>query len=100
MMGVHVRTGGAAPFLGFPISELSDEVVELDPIWKREILALREQLMETPNVELKFDLLEAYLLRKAQSRLAPDHAVAAALASLDTWRIETARSRLSLGTQP
>jgi len=35
MMGVHFRTGGAAPFFGFPISELSDEVVELDLIWKR-----------------------------------------------------------------
>jgi len=84
MMGVHFRTGGAAPFFGFPISDLSDEVVELDLIWKREILALREQLMETQNVELKFDLLEAYFLRKAQSRLEPDRAVAAALAFLDT----------------
>ena len=44
MMGVHFRTGGAAPFFGFPISELAGEVVELDLIWKREILALREQL--------------------------------------------------------
>jgi AraC-like DNA-binding protein len=87
MMGVHFRTAGAAPFFGFPLSELSGEVVELDLIWKREILALREQLMETPTMEGKFDLLEAYLLRKAQNRLEPDRTVAALLASLDTWPV-------------
>src|SRR5580698_9617289 len=46
MMGAHFRTGGAAPFFGFPLSELSGNVVELDLIWKREILALRDQLIE------------------------------------------------------
>jgi hypothetical protein len=34
MMGAHFRTGGAAPFFGFPLSELSGNVVELDLIWK------------------------------------------------------------------
>lgn len=87
MMGVHFRTAGAAPFFGFPLSELSGEVVELDLIWKREILALREQLMETPTIEGKFDLLEAYLLRKAQNRLEPDRTVSVLLASLDTWPV-------------
>ncbi len=87
MMGVHFRTGGAAPFFGFPISELAGEVVELDLIWKREILALREQLMETSSVDAKFDLLEAYLVRKAQSRLEPDGTVAAALAALGSWPV-------------
>ncbi len=46
MMGAHFRTGGAAPFFGFPISELTANVVELDLIWKREIVSLREQLIE------------------------------------------------------
>src|SRR5215472_6509513 len=72
MMGVHFRTGGAAPFFGFPISELSGEVVELDLIWKREILALRDQQLETRSIEGKFKLLESFLVRKAQTRLAPD----------------------------
>src|SRR5215470_18493861 len=49
MMGAHFRTGGAAPFFGFPISELAGSVVDLDLIWKREILALRDQLLETPS---------------------------------------------------
>jgi AraC-like DNA-binding protein len=91
MMGVHFRTGGASPFFGFPISELSGEVVELDLIWKREILSLREQLMEAPGVELKFDLLEAYLIRKAECRLEPDRTISVALATLNSWPVVTLR---------
>ena len=85
MMGAHFRTGGAAPFFGFPISELSGSVVELDLIWKREILALREQLLEAASPDHKFDLLEAYLIAKAKDRLAPDTTVAAALDALRSW---------------
>lgn len=91
MMGVHFRTGGASPFFGFPISELAGEVVELDLIWKREILALRDQLLESESIEGKFDLLESFLLRKAQSRLEPDKTVTAALASLNSWPVVTLR---------
>jgi len=87
MMGVHFRTGGAAPFFGFPISELSGTVVELDLIWKSEMLFLREQLLETQSVDKKFDLLEAFLIRKAQSRLDPDKTLAAALATLRSWPV-------------
>ena len=99
MMGVHFRTGGAAPFFGFPISELAGEVVELDLIWKREILSLREQLMETESIDGKFDLLETYLLAKAQSKLEPDKTVSVALAALGSWPVVTLRdlaSRLGL----
>ena len=85
MMGAHFRTGGAAPFFGFPMSELTGSVVELDQIWKREILFLREQLIEAANIDAKFDLLESYLVGKAQSRLQPDQTVSAALATLQAW---------------
>ena len=87
MMGAHFRTGGAAPFFGFPLSELSGSVVELDLIWKREILALREHLLETASIEEKFDLLERFLMCKAESRIEPDYAVHAALSRLRTWPV-------------
>jgi len=99
MMGAHFRTGGAAPFFGFPMSELAEDVVELDLIWKREILALREQLLEAESVEQKFDLLEGYLVGKAQSRLEPDKTIAAALNTLRSWPVMPLRelaSRLGL----
>jgi AraC-like DNA-binding protein len=95
MMGAHFRTGGAAPFFGFPISELSGAVVELDLIWKREILALREQLIETQSIDGKFDLLESYLVRKAQSRLEPDKTISVALTALNSWPMVTLRDLAS-----
>jgi AraC-like DNA-binding protein len=91
MMGAHFRTGGAAPFFGFPISELTSSVIELDLIWKREVLALREQLLEAVTMARKFDLLEQYLLVKARSRLEPDLTVSAALNTLRTWPVLSLR---------
>lgn len=99
MMGAHFRTGGAAPFFGFPLSELATSVVELDLIWKREILALREQLLEAESIDAKFDLLESYLIAKAKSRLDPDRTIAAALNTLRSWPVMPLRelaSRLGL----
>jgi AraC-like DNA-binding protein len=87
MMGAHFRTGGAAPFFKFPISELAGTVVELDLIWKREILALREQLLEAPSPDQKFDLLESFLIARARPRLDPDHTVSAALGMLNNWPV-------------
>ena len=87
MMGVHFRTGGAAPFFNFPLSELSGNVVELVLIWKREILALREQLLEAPTPDLKFDLLESFLIAKARNSLYPDHAISDALRMLRNWPV-------------
>jgi AraC-like DNA-binding protein len=99
MMGAHFRTGGAAPFFGFPLSELASHVVELDLIWQREILSLRDRLLETPAIDAKFDLLEDYLVAKAQSRLEPDRTITAALNTLRSWPVMPLRelaSRLGL----
>lgn len=99
MIGAHFRTGGAAPFFGFPISELTASVVELDLIWKREILSLREQILEAKEIDAKFDLLETYLISKAKSRLEPDKTITAALSALRSWPVIPLRdlaSRLGL----
>src|ERR1700721_1358661 len=82
MMGAHFRTGGAAPLLAFPIYQLTASVVGLELIWKREVVSLREQLIEANTIDAKFDLREGYLVGKAQSRLEPDKTVSAALAML------------------
>jgi len=95
MMGVHFRTGGAAPFFNFPISELSGNVIELDLIWKREILALREQLLEAEGPDERFDLLEAYLIGKARERLRLDPTVAVALERLRSWPVLSLRELAS-----
>lgn len=87
MMGVHFRTGGAAPFFGFPISELTASVIELDLIWKAELSSLRDRLLEEPDISRKFDLLEATLLAKARPRLAMDGSVDAILKALQSWPV-------------
>ena len=61
MMGVHFKPCGAFPFLGFPVSELTDKVIELDLVWGAGVNSLREQLLDTPEVGDKFAVLERFL---------------------------------------
>ncbi|HEY7840506.1 MAG TPA: helix-turn-helix domain-containing protein [Gammaproteobacteria bacterium] len=87
MIGARFRPGGAAALFDFPLSELSDEVVELDLIWKNVILSLREQLQEASGGEAKLDLLERFLAGRLQARPGPDRAIHAALARLRSWPV-------------
>src|SRR5256714_6741899 len=59
LVGARLRAGGAWPFLGIPLREFTDQVVELELVLGREIGDLREQLGEAPDDEARFDLLEA-----------------------------------------
>ncbi len=68
LMGVHFRPGGAAPFLGFPASELADQVVEMDACWGAAADALRERLLGATSPAAKFRVLEGFL----RKRLDPD----------------------------
>jgi AraC-like DNA-binding protein len=61
MMGVHFNPCGVFPFLGFGVSELTDQVLELDLLWGGTVNFLREQLLDTPTVAGKFALLESFL---------------------------------------
>lgn len=61
-LGIHFRPGGAALFLGVPMSELMDRHINLEELWGREAVVLRERLMEAPSVSANFDLLEQTLL--------------------------------------
>ncbi|HSR51645.1 MAG TPA: helix-turn-helix domain-containing protein [Acidobacteriota bacterium] len=79
MAGIHFRPGGAWPFFDFPISELTNQVVQLDLIWGRNIARLREQLLEAKSVEVKFQVMEAFLLGLAKDRLEPDCTIAFAV---------------------
>ena len=87
MMGVHFRTGGAAPFFGFPISELTASVIELDLIWKREVYGLRDRLLDEPDISRKFDILEEFLLAKSRGNLDGDSTVEMALSALRRWPV-------------
>lgn len=82
MMGARFRPGGGFPFFGFPMAELSSQVVDLESVWKREVLALREQILEQATPDLKFRVLEEFLARRARERLAQDRALDYALGQI------------------
>ena len=91
LIGVRLRAGGAWPFLGISLSEFTDQVVELETIFGREIEHLRDQLSEAPDDKSRFHLLEAWLVRRARSRTRPTRSVSHALrviqSGLDAARI-------------
>jgi AraC-like DNA-binding protein len=91
LIGVRLRAGGAWPFLGIPLRELTDEVVELEIILGREVSNLREQLGDAPDDDSRFDLLESWLIRRARARTQPTRSVSLVLrtisAGLDGVRI-------------
>ena len=79
LIGIRLRAGGAWPFLGVPLREFSDRVVELDTILGREADELRDRLGEAPNEDAQLDLAEAWLRQRMRSRTPPTRAVSHAL---------------------
>jgi AraC-like DNA-binding protein len=66
MIGAHFKPGGAAPFLGLPSDELSDQVVELDRIWGDGAWEWRERLLAERGPQQKLVLLEQLLLHRLE----------------------------------
>jgi AraC-like DNA-binding protein len=91
LLGVRLRAGGAWPFLGIPLREFTDQVVELESIFGCEIEDLREQLGEAADNNSRFNLLEAWLVHRSRFRPQPTRSVSHALrmihSGLDEVRI-------------
>src|SRR5688572_17084821 len=56
--GVHFKPAGVYPFLGIPVSELSNQVVPVEAIWGRCAAEMRERLYAAPTVQAGLVLLE------------------------------------------
>lgn len=82
MIGVRFRPGGAHPFFRFPISELSDSVIELDLIWGRLIEDIRDQLLEVSTPEEKLQRFESLLLKQVLRPLEPNRLISFAVHQL------------------
>lgn len=63
MMVIMCKKGMAYPFFPFPMDEISDSVIDADLIWGMSFAYLREKLLETPDVDLRFKLTEDFLVR-------------------------------------
>jgi AraC-like DNA-binding protein len=79
MIGARFRPGGAWPFLGLPVAEVNDAVVEMDCLWGTGMSSLRDRLLEAPDVDARFEVLDAALRARAGGRLDQDRAVAFAV---------------------
>ena len=62
LIGIRFRPGGAYALLGIPMSELTDQVIELDLIQKQRFANLHDQLLEVDSAAKRFALVERMLL--------------------------------------
>ena len=82
LVGVRLRAGGAWPFLGIPLREFTDQVVELEAILGPEVRALRDRMGAAPDDDTRFDLVEAWLGARARNRTQPTRAVSHVLGAI------------------
>jgi len=67
ILGIHFRPGGAFPFFGVPAHALHNETVELESLWGSDAALLRERVLSAANDEMRFDILENELMRRART---------------------------------
>ena len=82
MMVISFKKGRAAPFFPFPMEEIKDSVVDADLVWSQDMGDLRERLLETKDIELRFRMVEDYLLLKFRSKLDLNPCVAFAVSEM------------------
>ena len=95
LVGVRLRAGGAWPFLGVPLKEFADEVVELEAILGNEMRQLRERLGSAPTDDDRFDIMEGWLWRRFRQHTRPTRAVSHALAMIRARSSEARITRLA-----
>jgi len=69
MIGVHFKPGGAVAFLDAPADAFRDQVVELEAIWGSAASGLRERLLAARGAQMKFWVMEQFLLSRLTERL-------------------------------
>ncbi|WP_326599318.1 AraC family transcriptional regulator [Streptomyces sp. NBC_01803] len=74
---------GAFRLLGVPMSQLTGRVVELTDLWGRQADELVERLVEVPDWDSRFRLLDDHLLRRAVEGCRPAPELVAAWTRLD-----------------
>jgi AraC-like DNA-binding protein len=83
IIGVHFKPGGAFPFLGPPAVELADTHVDLESLWGRAAVELRERLCGDSTPGGRFRLLEASLMARLIRPMEHHGAVTIALDALE-----------------
>ncbi len=103
MAGIRFKPGGTFPFLSFPVSELNDQVIDLDLIWGNEVHGLRDKLLEAITIETLFNVFEKYMYKKAAGDLEQHPLLHYALAQLvkspGDWDMKRLSAKLGISNK-
>lgn len=69
MIGIHFKPGGCFPFVDFPMAELNNLTIEVDSIWGNEINNIREAILNQPDIDLRFSILEKYFHARGKNKM-------------------------------
>src|ERR1700730_1205997 len=85
LLGIHFNPGGAFPFLGFPFGDLHGLNTTLSELWgERRVSQLLCLLHAARTVEMKFSILERWLVAIATRPLKHHPAVSFAMKEFQT----------------
>lgn len=82
MLGVRFREGGAYPFLGVPLGELRNTTRLLDAVGHTRMPELYHRLYSARTLEMRVQLLDAWLLARLASAKPQDKLIPYSLAML------------------
>lgn len=71
LAAVEFRHGGASRFFAMPMTEISNQVVQVQDVWHADGAVLRERLLEVGSPESRFSVLEEVLLDHLRLRFDP-----------------------------
>jgi AraC-like DNA-binding protein len=82
MMVLRFNLGGAFPFFNFPISQLNDDVQQLEKFWGDEINQLRKKIIAEKDISKKFHIMESFLLEKIKNGVQENNVLTTAIKEL------------------
>ena len=82
-VGVQFKPGGVRPFLDGGAEEVAERAVALEALWGPGVRSMRERLLEELSLHGRTQLVEQFLVQRAQPRLEPQPALRGALAAFE-----------------
>jgi AraC-like DNA-binding protein len=86
VVGVHFKAGGAARLLSAPSGVLANRHVNLEDLWGREAVELRDRMCAASSAHRRFELLENALLVRASKSPSRRPAIDIALSAFEQPR--------------
>lgn len=95
MMVISFKKGMAYPFFPIPMNEISDCVIDADLLWGNDFSFLRERILENEDTNLRFQIIEDFLLKNFLSKMTLNLCVGYALSEILSQPDKTNMGELS-----